>query len=789
MKNKGFSAINILGLALGLAACLLIVFYVADELSYDRYNDNTDRIYRVNSDLKLGDNRTQYAVSVAPLAATLKRDFPEVEDAVRIRPGVFHVKKGTENIREGVVFADASLFNVFTLPMLFGNKEKALSEPNTVVISETAALRYFNKVDVVGQVINIDNDQSLKITGVIKDMPKRSHFTTDFFESMASKGDSRSNNWIGVNFNTYLLFRKGADARKLEAQFPQLIRKYAGSDIQRAAGMNVDAFEKGGSFFRLHLMPLTDIHLRSNLVGEMDANGNVQYVYIFSAIALFILLIACVNFINLSTARSSNRAREVGVRKVLGSSRGYLIAQFLSESVIVTLTATLIALVIVGLALSAFNDLAAKNITINGAMLAWLIPTLLIGALTVGCIAGIYPAVFLSGFQPVEVLKGKLSTGFKGSRLRSLMVIFQFAVSIFLIIGTLVVYRQIQYIQKRDIGYNRDQVLVVNTAELGDKASIFKQEAKQLPGITDATLTGFLPTAGYRANDALFQDQTRDPKKTLFPELWDVDHDYIKTLDMKLAAGRDFSPKLLTDSNAVIINETAANALGAGSVLNKILYRPSANNTLKAFTIIGVVRDFNFNSLRQNITPVALFLGNNNGNLGLRVSTTNLPTLISKLQSKWKALAPSAQFNYSFMDADFEATYRTEQRMGQIFIIFTSLAIIIACLGLFGLSAYAAEQRTKEIGIRKVLGANISTIVRLLSLDFIKLVFISILIATPIAWWAMNKWLQDFAYRINIQWWVLVIAGSAAMLIAFMTISFQSISAALANPVDSLRSE
>jgi putative ABC transport system permease protein len=387
------------------------------------------------------------------------------------------------------------------------------------------------------------------------------------------------------------------------------------------------------------------------------------------------------------------------------------------------------------------------------------------------------------------VLKGKLATGFKGSKLRSFMVVFQFAVSIFLIVGTLVIYNQLKFIQNRDIGYNRNQVLIIkNTYDLGNKATIFKQEVKQLPGVVGATLTGFLPTSGYRANDALYKDQSKDPKKTLFPQLWNVDHDYVSTLGMKVIAGRNFSDKLATDSNAIVINETAAKFLGYSNALNKTLYRPG-DNTLKAYTVIGIVKDFNFSSLRENVTPVVLFLDKNNDNLGIRVNTANLPALLSKIENKWKALSPAAKINYSFMDADFEASYRAEQRMGQIFIIFTSLAIIIACLGLFGLSAYAAEQRNKEIGIRKVLGADVSTIVRMLSADFIKLVFIAILIACPLAWFVMQKWLQDFAYRIDIQWWVLAIAGSVAILIAFITISFQSVKAALANAVNSLRSE
>lgn len=790
-RNKGFTALNILGLALGLAACLLIVLYVADELSYDRFNEKADRIYRVNEDLKLGDSKMQFAVAMPPLAQTLKRDFPDVENTTRLRPTGFHVKKGSESILEPeVVFADGTVFDVFTLPLLYGDKSTALTEPNTVVLSASSALKYFNKLDVVGQILTVENNQSLKITGVMQDMPKQSHFYADFLESLATQNDSRSNNWISSNFNTYVLFREGADPKKLEAQLPQLIRKYAAGDIQRATGGDINAFEKGGSHFKLSLMPLTAIHLHSNLVGEMAANSSAQYVYIFSAIALFILIIACVNFMNLSTARSANRAREVGVRKVLGSARKYLIGQFLTESILITLVGAIIALIVVAAVLPAFNNLAGKTIALNIAMLSRLVPALLLSVLVIGCLAGVYPAVFLSAFNPINVLKGTLASGFKGSKLRSSLVVFQFSISIFLITATLVIHSQLKYIQNRDIGYNRNQVLVIkNSYELGNKAAIFKNEVKQLPGVVNATLSGFLPTSGARASDAIFKDQSKDPKKSIMPQLWQVDHDYVTTLGMKVVAGRNFSDKMLTDSDAVLLNETAAKLLGYTNPINKTLYRPADNNTIKAITVIGVVKDFNFSSLRENVTPVVMFLTRNNGNLGIKINTADMPALLSKIESKWKAFSPAAKIDYSFMDADFDAIYRTEQRMGTIFIVFTTLAIAIACLGLFGLSAYAAEQRVKEIGIRKVLGASVYNIAQMLSMNFIKLVCIAVLIASPITYYVMQKWLQDFAYRITIPWWLLALAGMSALLIALITVSLQTIKAAVANPVNSLRNE
>jgi putative ABC transport system permease protein len=794
-KNKGFTTINVLGLALGLATCLLIVFYVVDELSYDKYNVNSSRIYRVNEDLKLGDNKVQYAVCMAPLAQTLKNDFPDVENAVRLKKiGDMHVTKGTESILEdNALFADPSVFDVFTLPAIYGDEKTALAEPNTVVITEEMAKKYFGKLNVIGENLIIDGNlqKPIKVTAVIKNIPEQSHFHADFLVSMASNPEGHSTEWLRSDYNTYVLMRKGADYKRLEAQFPQFLRKYSGGQMQQELNMSYDTFEKNGSFFRLNMMPLTDIHLHSNLTGELGTNGNVEYVYIFSAIAIFILLIACVNFMNLSTARSANRAREVGVRKVLGSARKHLMFQFLAESTMVTFIAVIIALVVAMLALPVFNHFAGKSIIVNSHTLIWLAPSALIAILLIGFLAGLYPAFFLSAFNPMQVLKGKISAGFKGGALRSFLVVLQFSISIFLIIGTLVIYNQLHYIQNRDLGYNRNQVLIIQHAfELGDHAKTFKQEIKQLPGVTNATLSGYLPVKSTRGTGIFYKEAVADPKKSLFPQIWSIDEDYISTLAMKIKSGRDFSAQMPSDSNAIVINETAAKFLGFTDPVNKVVYRSSGgpNPTYKPYTIIGMVKDFNFSSLRDNISPVVMQLNTDNSSLSIKVNTANMPALLSQIENKWKGFTP-AHFQYSFMDQDFDAMYRSEQRIGTIFIAFTTLAIVIACLGLFGLAAYAAEQRTKEIGIRKVLGASIATIAGMLSLDFIKLVCISILIASPIAWYLMQKWLQDFAYRIGIAWWVFAIAGVAALFIAFITISFQSIKAAVANPVNSLRSE
>lgn len=795
-KNKGFTTINLLGLTLGLTSCLMIVLYVVDELSYDKYNVNHERIFRVNAELKLGDNQASYAVCMPPLAKTLKAEYPFVAQSARIKPaGTTHVKKGNLTIVENrIAFADPGVFTIFTLPAISGDMKTALKDPQTVVLTESTAKKYFNTTDAVGKTIVFNDKDNFKVTGVIKDIPQQSHFNFDFFVSMESLPDSRTNKWLENNYNTYVLLKDKKDAKALQASLPTFLRKFSGQEMQADLGMSYDQFEKSGSFFRLNLSPLDEIHVKSARIGELSPNGSAQYVYIFSAIAIFILLIACVNFMNLSTARSANRAREVGVRKVLGSSRKHLVFQFLAESTLVTLLATAAAFVAAIILLPLFNQLAGKDIVLTMPTLQWLIPVLFVVVIMVGALAGSYPAFYLSAFQPVAVLKGKLSAGFKSSVLRNFLVVFQFSISVFLIIGTLVIYNQLNFIQTKNLGYNRNQVLVIQNAfELSGEAATFKQELSRLPGVVNSTMTGFLPTSGWGNTRIFFKDATLNQRESLFPQTWEVDADWIPTLGMKMAAGRNFSREMQTDSSAVIINESAAKFLGFKDAGDQTLYqslggKTELTNTIK-YHVIGIVKDFNFRSLREKVEPMVLKLGKNNGAVSVKANTANLPALMSQVKNVWSKFSPGLQMNYSFMDQDFDAIYRSEQRVGKIFVIFTVLAIIVACLGLFGLAAYAAEQRTKEIGIRKVLGADVSSIVAMLSRDFVKLVLLAVAVAAPLGWYLMNKWLQDFAYRVHIQWWVIAVAGIAALLIAFVTISFQSVKAALLNPVNSLKDE
>ncbi len=789
LKNKGFTFLNVLGLSVGLATCLLIVFYVVDELSYDRFNTKADRIYRIGIDAKLNGNAGIYATSEKPWKEILESRFPQIEkmarmvnkDGLFITPSKFYFKKDNSNLQEkNVVFTESSVFDVFTLPMIYGKPEHSLDEPGQVVITESAAQKYFGKTNVVGKTLTLDDTHPLKITGVIKDVPQQSHFHYDFFVSFATTAEYKTNGWGYAGLHQYILLKPGTNVANLEKQL---------TAIDIANSFNPSTWKTGDNHLKVILTPLLNIHLKDSAAQyPLEKEGNIQYVYIFSMVAIFILLIACVNFMNLSTARSSNRAKEVGVRKVLGSARKNLVAQFLTESVLVTLVSALIALFLAWALLPTFNQMADKQLTITPQTFAWLAPSLIVIIVVVGFLAGSYPAFYLSAFQPILVLKGKIKAGFKAGFLRSFLVVFQFAISIFLIIGTLVIYNQMSYIHNKDLGFDRSQVLVIkNTNVLGNQADVLKNELKQLSGVQNATMSSYQPTGDEDLKTGLFPHEKIDIKEDILTEFWSVDENFINTMSLKLTNGRNFSKDMSSDTAAMIVNEAFVRKLGQKDPLNKNIYRYSYG--LQQYHIVGVVKDFNFASLKDNIGPLAMIYQKDNGAVSVKLHSANLTGLMSQIESKWKELSPNQPFTYSFMDQDFDATYRVEQRFGSMFISFSTLAIIIACLGLFGLAAYAAEQRNKEIGIRKVLGANVSSIVSMLSMDFMKLVGIAILIASPLAWYAMNKWLEGFAYRTTFQWYLLAIAGAAAVLIAFVTISFQSIKAALANPVKSLRSE
>jgi putative ABC transport system permease protein len=799
-KNKVFSTINIVGLAIGLGCFLLISLYVIDELSYDRFNENADRIYRVDSDIIMGGTQLDLAVASDPMGATLKKDYPQVEAYTRFyKNGSIMIKKGTAYIDEPhFAHADSTLFDVFTFPLIEGDPKKALTEPYSVVLSETTAKKYFGTTDVVGKSIETNERENniYKITGVMKDIPHNSHINLDVVMSMHNV-DYEFGTYLSNNFPTYVLLKPGVDYREFNKNFLQIIDKYI---IPQAAHfMDVKSkadFERSGNKIDIYLMPLLDIHLRSDKMAEMGVNGNIQYVYIFSAVALLILLIACINFMNLSTARSANRAKEVGIRKVLGTEKKMLIRQFLLESMLMAYIALAIGLIIASLALTLFNDVSGKELTMSSLLNFRSIAFFILLPVVVGIIAGSYPAFYLSSFRPIAVLKGKISTGFKKSNVRNALVVFQFATTIILIVGTIVIYRQLNYIQNKNLGFKRDQLLIVNNISANGRgnANVFKDEVAKMPGVLSSSFAGYLPVSNSSRSDNTFsKDAVMDTKNSVNMQTWNVDYNYIGTMGMEIVNGRNFSPEYGSDSSAIIINETTASVLGYADPIGKKIYsldrEPDGKMVSVSYTIVGVVKNFHYESLRENVGPLLFRLGNNYWAAAFKVSTQNIQGLVKNIEAKFKTISPGTPFEYQFLDESFDNMYRTEQRAGKVAFSFALLAIMIACLGLFGLATYMAEQRAKEIGVRKVLGASVQGIINMLSQDFLRLVVIAMAIGFPLAWLMMHKWLEGFAFRTNIGWWIFLLAAFITALITIVTVSTQAIKAAIANPVKSLRTE
>lgn len=786
-----FSAINILGLSIGIALCFIIMLYVQDELSYDKYNENADNIARIVFKADINGGKINESVTMPPVAATMKKDFPEVQDATRILPWgdakILYKDKVFKD--DEFAFVDNNFFSIFTLPMIKGDPKTALLHEHSVVVSQSTAKKYFGEEDAMGKVIvmTIDNNQPYTVTGIIKDVPANAHFHFDMFTSLTGFGNYNSDTWMSGGYHTYLLLKPGTDLSKMEARFPEMVKKYMGPQIQQQMGLSLEQFTSKGNSLGFGLQPLTDIHLNSNTNNEFEPGGNEMYVYIFAGVAIFMLVVACINFINLSTAGASKRAKEVGIRKVAGSGRFQLIKQFLSESILITLFALLIAFVIVKLALPAFNNISGKELGFDvKPMLAF------IGlGLIVGIIAGIYPAFYLSSFKPIAVLKGKLTTTNKGFGLRSGLVVFQFFISVALIIGTIVVYQQMKYIQNKDLGFNKDQIITIpNSYVLGNNEKAFKQKMLQDPRIVNATTSWYKPAGPSNYNNALAYPQGNDNLVVNGVD-YHIDEQYIPTMGMQMVAGRNFSKEFATDSFGIILNETAAKAFGWNNTtaLNKTIVRQNSERGQNvAYHVIGVIKNFNFKSLHETISPLYMTLYPEGG-LIFKTKTTDVAGLLATMKKEWDSYNTGEPFSYNFMDDLFNNTYATEQKTGTILNLFSMLTIFVACLGLFGLVTYTAEQRRKEIGVRKVLGASVMQVTQMLSKEFLKLVCISCVIAFPLSYWAMSKWLQSFAYRVSISWWVFAAAALAAIIIALLTVSFQAIKAALANPVKSLRTE
>ena len=802
-KYRFYSIINIFGLTLGLTSCLVILLFVRFELSYDKYNVNADRIYRVDWDLLLSGINSYKAAVTPPVAEAMIRDYPEVEAATRFRYlGAFHFKREVENIVEWrVVYADNDMFKIFTIPFIAGDPATALKDPYSMVISEKCAAQFFPDEDALGKTLIRDNQDVYKITGIIKDIPDNSHFHYRMFLSMEGLEESKNNYWIGSPYNTYILLRKGSDPKSLEAKLPEMLENYLVPQAASILGTTfMEDFKTDGHSLTFHLRPLLDIHLHSHLQNELEGNSDIAYVYLLTAIALFILVIACINFMNLATARSVTRAREVGIRKVMGSDRKSLVYQFLAESIILSFLSFILALALTEYVLGIFNDFTdlSLNIPWNSVTFYLLV---IIAAVVIGVFAGLYPAMVLSGFRIVTVLKGKLSKGPNSYFLRSTLVIFQFFISIFLIIVTIALYQQMNYIRNKNLGFKKENVIILRDVyNAGNKLPIIRDEVLKNSYIINGTISAYFPGPGSARKTPLLWIYGSDPtpENSVNAEKWTVDYDYIPTLGMEIIAGRNFSRDFPSDSAAVILNETAVRRFGfnddpIGVKISTHKDNPDGSqdrNKQETWTIIGVVKDFNFESLHQNIGPLGLFFGTDSRSfLTFRYETKSTQQVIETIKKTWKSMVPEAPLNYSFLDQDFERMYTSELKLGKLFAVFSGLAIVIACMGLFALTAFTTEQRTKEIGIRKVMGASVENIILLLSKEFSRLIVIAFILAAPLAWYGIYWYFQQYAYKTNIGPLVYLGTGILAFILACLTMFYQSIKAANTNPINTLRSE
>jgi len=793
-KQRMYSAIKVGGFSLGIASCLLIALFINDELSYDlRYPDG-DRIFRVVIAYNYMGESGKDVWMQAPFAKALKDDYPEIEKVGRYNSSELF-GAGSKEIRrsdkientyeEGFVYFDQGLLDILQLPMVYGNPSKALSDPHTIVITKRKADKYFPNENPVGKSFILNNDEKnpFRIGGVIEDFPATSHLQYDFLMTMTGVEfwNGEQSDWGATNYPTYILLKSGANAKQLEKKMLSVIDKYLLPIWIKDGVPNAKEMSKAGWF---ELQPVKSIHLRSEGISDPVSHGDIRFVWLFGAVAAFILLIAMINFINLSTAKSANRAKEVGLRKTVGSLRINIINQFLTESLLYSVFSFVVGVLLAWFLLPYFNLLSAKSIQFPWT--DWqLFPMLLLAALVVGILAGLYPAFYLSSFNPASVLKGNVSRGSKSSTMRSSLVVFQFTASVVLIIATFVIYRQVEYILNKKVGFDKDQVILIQgTNTLDEKIKTFKNELLQLSQVKSVTISDYLPIRGTKRNGNGFWNEGKDKiDKSIGVQFWRVDYDYIKTMGMKIVEGRNFSENMASDSSGIIINQTMAKKLGLTDPVGKGV------QNWRVWNVIGVVEDFHFESLREQIGPLCFVLGNNSNIVSVKVNTASMASVIQSIDGIWKKFSTNQPIRYAFLNESFARMYDDVQRMGRIFISAAGLAIIVACLGLFALSAFMVEQRSKEISIRLVLGASLNTIFNMLTFNFLKLVVISIVVAVPIAWYVMHHWLQNFTYRTEITWDIFVIAGSLSVLIALLTISYQSIRAAFVNPVEKLKTE
>lgn len=797
-KYKFYSAINIFGLGIGMAAFLFILLYIQDELSYDRYHENATQIVRIDFHAKLGENEVVAAENVPPAGPVFTQEYPEVDAFFRFRNrGSYLINYKNDTYKEeAVIFADSTFFQFFSVPLVKGNPKTALVAPNSIILTERMAKKYFGIEEPIGKTLKLDNQADYKVTGVMESIPANTHFNYDFLMSMSTLEESREmESWGSTNFKTYLLLKEGTDLVALGNKLQATFKRNFESVLKDFVGTTWDDFMAGGNYAKMVIMPLTDIHLRSDKMEEAGANGDIRYVYIFGIIGLFILLIASINFVNLSTARSVNRAKEVGVRKVVGALKNHLIKQFLSESTLIAIFALFLAFGLLHLCLPSFNDISGKAFLTSSFYTPSFLGTIFSIAITIGLLSGIYPAFYLSAFQPIKVLKGSLVGHKNKSLFRNSLVVFQFFITTLLIVGTIVIFQQLQFMQNKKLGYNKDQVLVINDAYALDKnVNAFKQKMLENTAVKSASVSGFLPTPSNRNTNSFFKSKNPSQENAILIANWTVDYDYVETMGLEILSGRDFKQEMATDSNSIIINEELAKQLGYENPVGEFMSNQNYDDNNQVtetvlYPIIGVVKNFHFASLRESISPLALFIGNSRGAISLRLQTNDMQGFIKQLESDWQLMAPGQPFSYQFLDERFARMFETEQKLGKIAGVFAFLAIFIACIGLLGLATFIAQQRTKEIGIRKVLGANIPNLVYLLCKDFGKLILVAFVLAAPLAWYFMNQWLADFAYSTSISWTVFLLAGGLILLMAVLSVLYQATRVALVNPVETLKWE
>jgi putative ABC transport system permease protein len=792
-RQRAYNLINIAGLSIGIACSLLIALYVLHEASFDRFNEKKDRIYRMILDGKIGGQEITGAFTSAVMGETMVKEFPEVENFLRMDGrGPTVVKYGDLTFTEDdLVEADSSFFDFFSIPVLKGDAQNLLNAPRRLVLSESTARKIFGDENPIGKIMKIGADTAdYVVSGVMADVPGNSHFNANILLSFMTNPNSRSPIWLANSYATYILLRPNTTIESVDQKIPDLLIKYVGPEVQRFMGISIADFESQGNRYRFFSQSLKDIHLDPTIQQQFKEPSDPKYLLIFGCISVLIVLIAAINFMNLSTAQASRRAKEVGIKKIGGSTRGMLITQFLSESFLLALIALVLAVIIIKVSLPYFNDLLGSELSLELLGVWYTIPALVLFTLFVGVLSGSYPAFFLSSFNPYEVLKGTVRRSMSNGRLRRILVVFQFAISILLIIGTMIMYRQINYMLNKEVGFNKENLIVIERAgALGNRVNAFKEAVERIPGVISISNSTAVPGRNNNNNGYLIEG--RKDETVLMTTNW-VDYDYLETYEMTLSGGRFFDKQYTSDQQACLINEAALKEFNITDIEKTRFMQPGPDGNLTSLQIIGVVKDFNFESLRNPIRPYVFCFkreGINFGYLTVRLSSANYQSAITEVENRWKEFMSNDPLQYYFVDEDFERMYQQEKQNAQLAVIFSVLAIFIASLGLFGLTSFTVEQRTKEIGVRKAMGSSIAGIYAVISREVIILVSVSALLAFPLIYYVAGKWLENFYFRMELSLLTFVAGFLVALGVAVATISYRILKAAGVNPAQSLKYE